>query len=197
HTIQTIEQMLTNHTKWWRWLGEESESGGVIGRYESGNTRASGILGPSQHSIMRWLGNHFDQVGREVMTQRISGRRASTTMALSNTPTGTVGPNQVLWLNTGHPSDHELSVTWTRNGTEIPGTANSRNLELSKLTLTAGDTIAAKVVDPTDFVRDPAIRDSASMTQTRSWTVGGTAAPAGDPVTPAFTGSSPTTLLKG
>ena len=197
HTIQTIEQMLTNHTKWWRWLGEESESGGVIGRYESGNTRSSGIWRPSQHSIMRWLGNHFDQVGREVMTQRISGRRASTTMALSNTPTGTVGPNQVLWLNTGHPSDHELSVTWTRNGTEIPGTANSRNLELSKLTLTAGDTIAAKVVDPTDFVRDPAIRDSASMTQTRSWTVGGTAAPVGDPVTPAFTGSSPTTLLKG
>src|SRR5262245_7020128 len=198
HTIQTIEQMLTNHTKWCRWIGDESEAGGVIGRYESGNLRSSGIWRPSQHSIMRWLGNHFDQVGREVMTQRISGRRASTTMALSNTPTGAVGPNQVIWLNTGHPAEHELTVTWTRNGTEIPGTANSRNLELSKVAgLAAGDAISAKVVDPTDFVRDPAIRDSASMTQTRNWTVGATPAPVGDPVTPSFTGSSPTALLKG
>ena len=30
--------------KWWRWLGEPSESGGIIGRYEGGmyTTRASG-----------------------------------------------------------------------------------------------------------------------------------------------------------
>jgi hypothetical protein len=186
HTIQTVAQMLTNHTKWWRWIGDESESGGTIGAYESGNLKSSGIWRPSEHSIMRWIGNHYDQVGREKMTQRISGRRASEVMAMANTPEGTVGPNQVLWLDTDHPAYHELSVTWTLNGTEIAGSANSRNLELSKLTLHAGDKVVATAV-----VRDPALRDSASMTQTRTWTVGGTPAPAGDPVAPTFTGSTP------
>jgi len=197
HTIMTPEQMLATHAKWWRWLGEPSESGGVIGAYESGNLKSSGIWRPSEHSIMRWIGNHYDQVGREKMAQRISGRRASQVMALASTAEGSVGPNQVLWLDTGHPTYHELSVTWTLNGTEIPGTADSRNLELSKLTLHSGDAISAKVVDPTDFVRDPAIRDSASMTQVRSWTVSGTPAAPGVPVAPTITGSTPTTAPVG
>ena len=33
----TVQQMLDGHLKWWRWLGDESESGGKIDRYESGN----------------------------------------------------------------------------------------------------------------------------------------------------------------
>ena len=192
HTLQTIEQMLTNHTKWWRWLGDESESGGVIGRYESGNTRSSGIWRPSQHSIMRWLGNHFDQVGREVMTSRISGRRATNAMALASTPAGEVGPTDVLWVDTGHPAYHELSVTWKRNGVDIPSANNSRNLKLADLAPVAGDTISVTVTDPTDFVRDPAIRGAAAMTQTRTWTVSATPSAPGPAVTPSFTGSTPT-----
>ncbi len=192
HTLQTIEQMLTNHTKWWRWLGDESESGGVIGRYESGNTNSSGIWRPSQHSIMRWLGNHFDQVGREKMAQRISGRRNTNAMALASTPAGTVGPTDVLWVDTGHPAYQELNVTWKLNGTAIANTGNSRNLKLADLHPAAGDTVSVTVVDPTDFVRDPAIRDSAAMTQTRTWTVGATPSPPGPAVTPSFSGSTPT-----
>src|SRR4051794_19495437 len=43
HTKYTIQEMLDGHFKWWRWLGEESLSGGLIGRYESGMTRSSGV----------------------------------------------------------------------------------------------------------------------------------------------------------
>src|SRR5262245_5615342 len=92
HTIATVQQMLDGHLKWWRWLGEDSESGGKIDRFESGNLFSSNIWRPSQHSIMRWLGNHYDQIGRERMTQRISGRRASNAMSVISTPQGTVGP---------------------------------------------------------------------------------------------------------
>ncbi|WP_084285049.1 M64 family metallopeptidase [Solirubrobacter soli] len=193
HTIATVQQMLDGHLKWWRWLGEDSESGGKIDRFESGNLFSSNIWRPSQHSIMRWLGNHYDQVGRERMTQRISGRRASNAMSVISTPQGNVGPTDVVWLETGHPGFQQLDTVWKRNGTEIPNTADSRNLELSKVTgLTAGDTITATVVDPTAFVRDPAVRDSTSMTQTRTWTVGSTPTAPGTPGAPVFTSSTPT-----
>ena len=193
-TKATVQQMLDGHLKWWRWLGDESESGGKIDRYESGNLFSSGIWRPSSHSIMRWLGNHYDQISRERMTQRISGRRASNALSVTSTAQGTVGPTDAVWLETGHPTFQQLSVTWKRNGTEIPGTADSRNLELAKVTgLAAGDTITATVVDPTAFVRDPTVRDSTSMTQTRTWTVGTTPSTPGPATAPVFTSSTPTT----
>src|SRR5262249_38090103 len=85
-TIATVQQMLDGHLKWWRWLGDESESGGKIDRYESGTLFSSGIWRPSEHSIMRWLGNHYDQISRERMTQRISGRRGAAAMSVLSTP---------------------------------------------------------------------------------------------------------------
>jgi hypothetical protein len=66
HTIRTsVEDMVATQHKWWRWIGEESLSGGVIGLWEGGNTFPCGVRRPSQHSMMRWLGFYFDQVGRE------------------------------------------------------------------------------------------------------------------------------------
>ena len=183
--------MLDGHLKWWRWLGEESESGGVIGRYESGNTNSSGIWRPSEHSIMRWLGNHFDQVGRERMAQRISGRRGSNAMSVVARPAGTAGNNEVLWVETGHPEDHELTVTWSVNGVDVPGTGNSRNFALLGRGLKEGDVVKATVVDSTEFVRDPAVRDSTSMTQSRQWTVGAAPTAPAD-VAVDFTNSTPT-----
>ena len=186
HTLLTEEQMLAQQAKWWRWLGEESESGGTIGRYESGLYQSSGIWRPSEHSMMRWLGFYFDQVARERMTQRMSGRRDLDTLALSSTPTDRpVGPDEVVWVETPHPRFHELDVTW-RVGGEVVA-RGTRNLELDAQ---AGDTVEVTVQDPTEFVRDPAIRESSSFTQTRQWTVG--AAPPAAPVEDAVTASTPT-----
>jgi hypothetical protein len=192
HTILTREQMLEGRLKWWRWLGEESLSGGPIGLYESGQSRTTGIWRPSEHSMMRWLGFYFDQVSRERMTERMSGRRGSNAMSVVTRPTGTVGPNEVLWVETGHPADHELDVTWSVNGATVPNTGTSRNLALAGRGLAAGDVVRATVVDATEFVRDPALRNGPAFTQTREWTVGTDPTPPAD-VAPAFTNSTPTT----
>ena len=177
HTRLTDAEMLAQQVKWWRWLGEVSESGGIIRArgpegHEGGLLRATNVWRSSEHSIMRWIGFYFDQVGREHMTYRISGRRNNGNMALASTPGTTVGPADVLWVETQHPRFHELNVSWEINGAAVPNTNNSRNLELSELSVAAGDVVSVTVSDPTEFVRDPAFKDGPRLTQTREWTVG-------------------------
>ena len=125
HTRMSSEEMIENKAKWWRWLGEESESGGIIRAadpdgYESGAYYSSNVWRPSKHSMMRWLGFYFDQVSREHMTQRITGLRNANEMPVSSTPEGEVGPNDVVWVETMHPRFHELDVTWEINGEVVP-----------------------------------------------------------------------------
>src|SRR3954454_8842498 len=170
HTLLTIDQMLAQQKKWWRWMGEPSEAGGLIGRYEGGMYFDKCIWRPSQHSIMKTLGFYYDQVSREVMTQRISAR---VKLVDGSTPTtAPVGNTDTLWLETQHPVDHELNVTWALDGTVVPNSANRRTLRLGDLALSAGThTVTAKVVDPTTFVRDPAIQNGTALTQTLTWNV--------------------------
>ncbi|MFF1817556.1 M64 family metallopeptidase [Kribbella sp. NPDC058245] len=185
HTLLTEQQMRDQQQKWFRWLGEPSESGGPIGRYEGGMYAGSGVWRPSRHSMMKTLGYSFDQISRERMTQRISSR---VNLFQASTPTGQVAADQVVWLQTLHPSSHELDVSWTLDGRTLP-TANRRAVDLATLGLAPGvHTLTAKVVDPTDFIRDPAVRPTAS----RTWTVNTTlsAKPTTTPV--AFTGSTAT-----
>jgi hypothetical protein len=190
HTLLTEQQLRDQQKKWWRWLGEESESGGTIGRYESGMYSASGVWRPSRHSMMRWLGFPFDQVGREVMTERISGRRDSNAMALVSTPTDApVGPTDVLWVETQHPAYHQLSVTWSVNG--VPVAADTRSFSLAAHGVPPGARVTVTVTDPTAWVRDPAVRNGTALTQTRSWTVGATPV-TGAPVPVSITASTQT-----
>ncbi|WBB69997.1 M64 family metallopeptidase [Micromonospora sp. WMMD812] len=170
HTVLTEQQMRDTRTKWWRWLGEPSESGGTIGRYEGGLYLQKGVWRPSQHSMMKSLGFYFDQVARERMTERIA---AKVTILSDGTPTNTpIGADRVVWVETLHPVSHELSVTWSVDGAAVPGTGNARSLDLRSLRLPPGrHTVTATVTDPTPFVRDPAVRDSPALTQRRSWTV--------------------------
>jgi hypothetical protein len=196
HTLYTDAQMLSGQKKWWRWLGEPSEAGGIIDRYEGGMYFDKCIWRPSAHSIMRTLGYQYDQVSREVMTQKISSK---VKLVDSSTPTtAQVGNTDELWVETQHPVDHELDVTWAVDGTTVANTSNSRNFSLADQHLAAGatHTVTATVVDPTTFVRDPAIRSSSALTQKLTWTVKDAA---NTPVTatPAFTNSSPTTRPLG
>ncbi|MFD0856116.1 M64 family metallopeptidase, partial [Actinomadura adrarensis] len=167
HTLLTEQQMLDQKAKWWRWLGEPSEAGGTIGRYEGGLYYGKGVWRPSKHSIMKTLGYYYDQPGRERMTERISGK---VNLVQDHTPTNEpVGDDRVLWVETMHPTGHELSVTWEVDGKVV---SRARNLDLKSLKLKNGThTVKATVTDPTDFVRDPAVRGSAALTQTRTWTV--------------------------
>jgi hypothetical protein len=194
HSLLTEQQMTAQQRKWWRWLGEESESGGPIARYEGGLYSGSGIWRPAAHSMMKTLGYYFDQIGREQMTQRIS---AKTTILQDGVPAGTVGADRVLWVETAYPVSHQLDVVWTVDGAPVT-TGGSRNLDLSTLDLAAGThTVVATVSDPTEFVRDPAIRGSAALTQRRTWTVDTALTTPVVPVDPAFTQSTPTTQAVG
>ena len=195
HTLMTDQEMLDAQAKYWRWLGEESLSGGFIRArgpdgHEGGLSRPCGIWRASEHSMMRWLGFPLDQVGREHMTQRITGRRNDGNMSLLSTPAGEVGATDVVWVETPHPKFHELDITWRVNGAVVAAAEGSQNLELADLDVAAGDTIEVTVSDPTEFVRDPFYADGPRMTQTRTWTVGAPL-PEAD-VEVAFTLSTPT-----
>ncbi|WHY75416.1 M64 family metallopeptidase [Neobacillus sp. WH10] len=177
HTRLSSEQMLEKKAKWWRWLGEESESGGIIRAadsdgYESGVYYSSNVWRPSEHSMMRHTGFYFDQVSREQMTQRITGMRNANMMPLSSTPVGEVGLNNVVWVETMHPRFHALDVAWEVNGNILSETHNSRYLKLADLNLKTGDKIKVTVKDNTDFVRDTNYLNGPRMTQTREWTIG-------------------------
>ncbi|NDU75012.1 peptidase [Actinomadura sp. DSM 109109] len=193
HTLLTEKEMKAQKQKWWRWLGERSEAGGTIGRYEGGLYSGKGVWRPSQHSMMKTLGYYYDQVARERMTQRISGK---VNLVQASTPTNApVGDDRVLWVETLHPTGHSLSVTWTVDGKTV---GSGANLDLSKLHLRKGThTVRATVSDPTDFVRDPSIRSSAALTQVRTWTVdtGATTPPGNVPVD--FSSSTPTDKVVG
>ncbi|WP_370965499.1 M64 family metallopeptidase [Amycolatopsis sp. cg9] len=162
HTLLTEKQLRDQHAKWWRWLGEPSESGGSIGRFEGGLYTQTGVWRPSKHSMMKTLGYNFDQVGRERMTQRIS---AKVPLVSGGTPAGTIGADRVVWLRTMHPVDHRLAVRWTLDGVALRG---REAVDLRQAHVKPGKhTLTATVTDPTPFVRDPAVRPAA----TRTWTV--------------------------
>ena len=180
HTLLTEPQLRAQHAKWWRWLGEPSESGGTIGRFEGGLYTQTGVWRPSRHSMMKTLGYAFDQVGRERMTQRIA---AKVPLVAGGTPAGTIGADRVVWVRPMHPVGHRLDVTWKLDGVRLPG---RHAVDLRSAHVRPGrHTLTATVTDPTPFVRDPAVRPTA----TRTWTVDTAVVtpPAGGPAVVAST----------
>ncbi|MFF3842862.1 M64 family metallopeptidase [Streptomyces sp. NPDC001930] len=189
HTLLTERQMLGQRAKWWRWLGEESESGGVIGRHEGGMYSTKGVWRPSRHSLMKTLGYAFDQVEREVMVRAIS---AKVNLIQDHTPnTSPVGADRTVWVDTLHPVGGALAVTWRLDGRTLP-TRGARTVDLRALRLSPGThTLTATVTDPTPFVRDPAVRASAALTRTLGWTVDPALTTVRDGAAAAFTGHTP------
>ncbi|MCX4984597.1 M64 family metallopeptidase [Streptomyces sp. NBC_00572] len=190
HTLLTERQMLEQRAKWWRWLGEESESGGVIGRFEGGMYSTKGVWRPSRHSLMKTLGYAFDQVEREVMVQAIS---AKVNLIQDHTPaTAPIGADRTVWVDTLHPVGGALAVTWRLDGRTLP-TRGARTVDLRTLRLTPGaHTLTATVTDPTPFVRDPAVRASEALTRTVGWTIDPSLTTMRDGTGAAFTGHTPT-----
>ncbi|MCP3800941.1 M64 family metallopeptidase [Allokutzneria sp. A3M-2-11 16] len=188
HTLLTEQQMKDQKKKWWRWLGEPSESGGVIGRYEAGLYSSKGVWRPSAHSMMKTLGYYFDQPGRERMTEKLS---AKTTLIQDGTPDAKpIGADRVVWVEPQHPVSHRLDVTWKLDEKPLP-TKGSRAVDLAALKLAPGKyTLTATVSDPTEFVRDPAIR--AVLTKSRTWTVDTSITTPREPVAVDFLASTPT-----
>ncbi|GAA1510844.1 M64 family metallopeptidase [Streptomyces albidochromogenes] len=197
HTLLTEREMRAERRKWWRWLGERSDAGGVIGRHEGGMYRTKGVWRPSRHSLMKTLGYSFDQVEREVMTQAIS---AKVNLVQGHAPNGEpVGDDRTVWVDTLHPVGGELDTVWRLDGRRVGGTAGERSLDLRRLGLREGrrHTLTATVSDPTPFVRDPAIRASSALTRTVTWTVDPSLTTRPSPVAAAFTGHTGTAAPVG
>ncbi|MEU9996935.1 M64 family metallopeptidase [Streptomyces sp. NPDC050848] len=195
HSLLTERQMREQRAKWWHWLGEPSEAGGVIGRHEGGLYSTTGVWRPSRHSIMKTLGYAFDQVEREVMVRAISGK---VNLVQSHTPNSApLGADQTVWVDTLHPLGGELDVVWRLDGRTLD-TRNARTVDLRSLHLSPGShTLTATASDPTPFVRDPAVRGSSALTRTVSWTVDPALSTPEDAVAAAFTGHTPTTAPVG
>ncbi|MEV4202466.1 M64 family metallopeptidase [Micromonospora globbae] len=206
-TYSDPAKMVADQHKWWRWIGEESLSGGTIGLHEGGGSYPCGQRRPSEHSMMRWIGFDFDQVGLEHMVARVTGMRNAGQMSIRHTPLGTVAPDSVLWVETGQPRYHELQVTWRVGGPDgtVLDTHNSRDLDLGDLDLPAGTVVHVEVRDPVgpdgiDWVRNPSTGNTATnsgyngprFVQTRQWTVGETTAEVSPPAA-TITGATPTT----
>jgi hypothetical protein len=183
--------MVSQQSKWWQWLGEESLSGGIIGRYEGGSGNTQGIWRPSKHSMMISLGYALDQVGLEMMTERMT---AQTELIAASTPTdAVVGGGGTIWIEPAHPVYHELDVGWEIDGEPVKAGTNVETLRLSEFNLEPGaHSVSVTVVDPTPFVRDQTIRDS-TLTATRTWTVeGGTSGRTEGAIITSFAGSTQT-----
>jgi hypothetical protein len=61
-----------------------------------------------------------------------------------------VAQDEVVYVNTNHPADKVLPITWTLNGAELPNPTNSRTLDLGTLNLPVGThTLVAKITDGT------------------------------------------------
>ncbi|MEU3300140.1 M64 family metallopeptidase [Streptomyces sp. NPDC006678] len=191
HTLLTEREMREQRAKWWRWLGEKSESGGTIARHEGGMYSTKGVWRPSKHSIMKTLGYAFDQVEREVMVGAVS---AKVNLVQGHTPNAApVGDDRTVWIETLHPVGGELDVVWRLDGRPLRHTDGARTLDLRRLGLGRGThTLTATVTDPTPFVRDPALRASAALTRTVGWTVDTSVRTPHPPVAPAFTGHTAT-----
>ena len=87
---------------------------------------------------------HVD--GRRHDRDAVARRRRTSPRPRANTHP--VAADEVVYVETNHPADRVLPVTWTLNGAAVPNPANSRNLDLGALNLPAGThTLTAKVTD--------------------------------------------------
>jgi hypothetical protein len=73
---------------------------------------------------------------------------AAATITAKTQTTHPVARDEVVYVETNHPNDRVLPVTWTLNGSPVANPANSRNLDLGALNLPTGThTLTATVTD--------------------------------------------------
>jgi hypothetical protein len=150
-------------TKWWRWVGEPSPDGGVVGTFEGGGYYRYGMYRPSEDSLMHSLGiaeggNPFNPPSAEAMVDAFY-RKVKPIAS-------TARDGAVLKVEPMQPATHDLEIRWSVDGVEQPAARGQR-----AFTAAAGARkVDVTVSDPTPLVRDPdAI--AKRLTQKYSWTI--------------------------
>jgi hypothetical protein len=101
----------------------------------------SGYNGPRFVQTRQWT----------VGEQTVAPSPPAAEITLSSLTTQPVGGDEVVFVETNHPTDRVLDVTWRLDGKSIPNPYNSRNLDLGALGLPSGTfTLTASVTDPAD-----------------------------------------------
>ncbi|TGA92962.1 hypothetical protein E4099_27025 [Streptomyces palmae] len=163
-TKLTAEQMKAQSKKWYRWLGQTSPDGGLVGAYEGGAYYPKGINRPTENSIMRSLGREYSLPGREAM---IAGFYRHASVLSSTTPASTaLRPTTALTVDI--PAS--ATLTWWLDGKQVTAAKGRTQVTPKSLGMRADGrthTITAKAADTTAWVKDPALRKQ--LTASRTW----------------------------
>ena len=160
--------MASNGAKWAPWLGEnQSQWDGLVDTYEGCMYAAYDIYRPSNNSMMRALGRPFNLPSAESF---IIEFYKIVDIIDDATPCCYVTGNDTVFVDTVDIA-HALQITWTIEDQVIDTFQNQLEVDLSELSLAAGNHIfEVDVVDPTSWVRDEAAR-STHMTGHSQWIV--------------------------
>lgn len=160
------------HRKWWRWLGAEDPTGGVVGAYRSAN----GLFRPTEDSVMRTLGGSYNLPSREAVIESVYRQVRPIDHTLPEP--GTLDRRPVLrvfpLLLVG---PRQLQVSWQVDGRPAPAAElgpDGDSLDTSRLIPPPGgcSTVTVTVRDTTPWVRDEDFRDL-RMTARATWTLRG------------------------
>lgn len=168
----TPEALVAQKLKWWRWVGEPSPEGGLVGTFEGAGYYRKGMYRPSQDSLMHTLGNSkggnpFNPPSAEEMVVHFYRKVRPIS---GGTAEGTAAPGTTLRIDTLQPATHMLDIRWFVDGRELNAARGRRSLTVTQARADAYENISVTVADPTSFVRNPTYL-SRELTQTLSWTI--------------------------
>ena len=162
NSIYQEDEMLSMQTKWYRWLDLED-----VSTFEGADMYKYGIYRPTNNSKMRELERPWGEVNTEQLI--ISAYKVVDPIDAStvegNYPQGVVFEITTVDIPT-------ITVQWYLDGQAISG-AGETTLDTAILgNLEGKHTVAVRVIDTTDKVRDESARDQ-YMTSERIWELTG------------------------
>jgi hypothetical protein len=168
----TADGMRTNRTKWYRWLGETSPDGGLVGAYEGGGYYVTGLNRPTDASLMRILDKPFSLPGREAM---IGGFYRHANPVTPRVPTDrTLRRRDIARVDVPRLSgERQLDIQWYLDGKRLAAHQGHTAVPVSALPLDSHSFrrhhLTVVVTDRTDAVRDPAV--AVTLQSTATWAV--------------------------
>ena len=177
----TASTMTADKTKWANWIGTPSADGSTVGAFEGANYYKHGFYRPSANSNMRQLGIPFNPPSIEALikafyTSPIDHGKMDSIDSATPDPAknGVTNRDTTLSIKTVPLVNSTYEIYWALNGTTIPTSIGSTNLNLATTTLPKGkwNQVSVYVRDTNPAVRDEAFR-TAEMTKARNWWVWG------------------------
>lgn len=170
-SIYNATQMAAQSRKWYRWLGV-SRSGfdGPVNTSEGAHYSQTGIYRPSSNSMMRSLARPFNLPGAEALIAEFY--REVPPIENATPADAIITGADIVFVQPVQPNGHSLDIFWELDGQPLVSATGQTHLDLAALGLDDGveRELRVTVVDPTDMVRSPIIRDGL-LTQRITWTI--------------------------